>query len=64
MSDGFRAFNARYIVPLSMILMIVGFVALCQPWSRVLHDYSVAITLVGLALFTIFARFAPRSDQE
>jgi hypothetical protein len=64
MSDEFRAFNNRYIVPLSMFLMIFGFVALCQPWSRVLHTYSVTITLVGLVLFSIFARFGPSPHNE
>jgi hypothetical protein len=63
-SDEFRAFNNKYIVPLSMFLMIFGFVALCQPWSRVLHSYSVAITLVGLVLFSIFARFGPAPRKE
>ena len=64
MSDEFRAFNNRCIVPLSMFLMIFGFVALCQPWSRVLHAYSVTITLVGLVLFSIFARFGPSPRKE
>jgi hypothetical protein len=64
MSDEFRAFNNRYIVPLSMFLLIFGFVALCQPWSRVLHTYSVTITLVGLVLFSIFARFGPSPRTE
>jgi hypothetical protein len=59
MSDGFRTFNARFIVPLAMALMILGFGFLCQPWSMFLHGYSVVITLIGLVLFSIFARFAP-----
>ena len=57
MTDGFRRFNSSIIVPTAMVLMVAGFVALCQPWSAWLHEYSVAITLVGLVLFTIFARF-------
>ena len=64
MSDEFRTFNNRYIVPLSMFLMIFGFIALCQPWSRDLHSYSVVITLVGLVLFTTFARFGPVPSKE
>lgn len=64
MSDEFRAFSNRYIVPVSMFLMIFGFFSLCQPWSHVLHRYSVAITLVGLVLFTIFARFGPAPRKE
>jgi hypothetical protein len=58
-SDGFRTFNARFIVPFAMTLMILGFIFLCQPWNDFLHDYSVVITLTGLLLFTVFARFAP-----
>jgi hypothetical protein len=62
-SDGFRTFNARFIVPLAMTLMILGFIFLCQPWSAFLHDYSVVITLIGLVLFSIFARFAPAPSR-
>jgi len=51
-------------VPLAMLLMILGFVFLCQPWSEFLHAYSVAITLLGLILFTIFARFAPQPGKN
>jgi hypothetical protein len=47
-----------------MVLMIGGFVALCQPWSEWLHSYSVTITLVGLVIFTIFARFGSLPDKE
>jgi hypothetical protein len=64
MNSQFRAFNNKYVVPLAMILMIGGFVALCQPWSEWLHSYSVAITLVGLVIFTIFARFGSLPDKE
>jgi len=64
MSLQFRAFNNKYIVPVAMILMIGGFVALCQPWSELLHSYSVTITLIGLVIFTIFARFGPSPDKD
>ena len=47
-----------------MLLMILGFIFLCQPWSEFLHAYSVAITLLGLILFTIFTRFAPRPGNN
>ncbi|MDH4451332.1 MAG: hypothetical protein QE265_12205 [Rhodoferax sp.] len=42
---------------LSMALMLAGIVLLCQPWSLVLHQYSVAVILVGLIGFNIFSRF-------
>jgi hypothetical protein len=64
MSPQSRAFNNKYVVPLAMILMIGGFVALCQPWSEWLHKYSVAVTLVGLVIFSIFARFGPAPDKD
>jgi hypothetical protein len=64
MDSQFRAFNNKYIVPLAMVLMIGGFVALCQPWNEWLHGYSVTITLVGLVIFTIFARFGSLPDKE
>ena len=63
MSDDFRTFNNKVIVPVAMVLMILGFIALCQPWSMLLHRYSVAITLAGLVLFTIFARFGPAQKK-
>jgi hypothetical protein len=64
MNDASRALIGTYIVPLAMLLMIFGFVSLCQPWSRFLHVYGVTITLVGLILFTIFARFAPAANKD
>jgi len=64
MLDKSRELNSKYIVPLAMFLMMFGFVALCQPWSQLLHAYSVAITLAGLILFTIFARFAPPTGKD
>jgi len=64
MRDKYRQFIGRYVVPFSMLLMILGFIFLCQPWSEFLHAYSVAITLLGLILFTIFTRFAPRPGNN
>jgi hypothetical protein len=51
------------IVPFAMALMIGGLIFLCQPWFEVLHRYSVTITLIGLILFTIFARFGPADKK-
>jgi hypothetical protein len=64
MRDDYRRFIGKYVVPLAMLLMILGFIFLCQPWSEFLHAYSVAITIVGLILFTIFARFAPQPEKN
>jgi hypothetical protein len=64
MGGDYRWFIGKYVVPLAMLLMILGFIFLCQPWSEFLHAYSVAITIVGLILFTIFARFAPQPEKN
>ena len=64
MRGNYRRFIGKYVVPLAMLLMILGFIFLCQPWSEFLHAYSVAITIVGLILFTIFARFATQPEKN
>jgi hypothetical protein len=64
MRDEHRKLIGKYVVPLAMLLMILGFICLCQPWIEFLHVYSVAITIAGLILFTIFARFAPEPSEH
>ena len=64
MREQYRQLIGKYLVPLAMLLMISGFIFLCQPWSELLHAYSVAVTLVGLILFTIFARFASEPSKH
>ena len=48
--------HARTLELGSMLLMLLGVVALCQPWSLLVHSYSATIILLGLVLFNIFAR--------
>ena len=48
--------HARTLEAGSMLLMLLGVIALCQPWSLVLHSYSATIILLGLVLFNIFSR--------
>ncbi|MEQ1937794.1 hypothetical protein ABMA46_06005 [Mesorhizobium sp. CN5-321] len=33
------------------IVMVLGIVALCQPWSLFLHRYGLTIVIVGLVTF-------------
>jgi hypothetical protein len=60
----FRELSARSLEPASQWLMILGIVALCQPWIEALHRYGVTIILVGLVGFSIFSKIkpAPRGD--
>jgi hypothetical protein len=50
---------ARRLEVTAMALMLLGIVALCQPWSEFLHRYSVLTIIVGLVAFNVFSRIAP-----
>jgi hypothetical protein len=55
---------ARKLELFSMWVMIFGVVALCQPWSLLLHRYGATIILAGLILFNIFSRFKPLPARQ
>jgi hypothetical protein len=56
-----RRFNARLLEPGSMLLMLLGIAALCQPWVQWVHQYSVLVMLAGLIGFN-FAVHIPAPD--
>ena len=60
----FRAVNEKYLLPASQILMVLGIMALCQPWSLGLHSYGVTIILIGLIGFNITSKIAPEQGEE
>ena len=37
----------------SQMVMVLGIIALCQPWNLFLHRYGVTIILIGLIGFNI-----------
>ena len=45
-------------------VMVLGIVALLQPWSLFLHRYGVTITLVGLIGFSIFIHVKSRPGER
>ena len=55
----FRAINQKYLEPGSQILMVLGIIALCQPWSMLLHSYGLTIILIGLVGFNVTSKIAP-----
>ncbi len=59
-----REINHRVIVPVSQWVMVLGIVALCQPWVEVLHRYGVTIILVGLIAFSVGTKFAPPPARD
>lgn len=42
------------------IVMVLGIVALCQPWSLFLHRYGLTIIIVGLLAFMFTGWFGPK----
>ena len=41
-------------------LMVLGIIALVQPWSHLVHRYSVTVILIGLVGFMIFSKIPSR----
>ena len=60
----FKKLSANVLEPASQVLMVLGIVALCQPWNMTLHSYGVTIILVGLVGFSIFSKIKPGPEQE
>jgi hypothetical protein len=50
--------HARQLELASMALMLLGIVALCQPWLLIVHSYSVLMIIIGLVAFNVFSRIA------
>ena len=46
------------------IVMVLGIVALCQPWSLLLHRYGLTIIIVGLVTFMFTGWFGPKEDAQ
>ena len=59
---GFREISQRYLEPASQWVMVIGIIALCQPWVAFLHSYGVTITLIGLIGFNVFSKIKPKTD--
>ena len=51
--------HARQFEFASMVLMVLGIVALCQPWSLVIHQYSVAMIIAGGVWLLVALRRTP-----
>ena len=54
-----RVFNQRFLEPGAQLLMILGIVFLCQPWLPFLHQWSVAVMLLGLIGFNVAVHIPP-----
>jgi hypothetical protein len=55
---------AHLLEAASTALMLLGIIALCQPWSEFLHRYSVLMIIIGLVAFNVFSRIQPPTAAE
>ena len=46
------------------LVMVLGIVALCQPWSLFLHRYGVTIIIVGLVTFMCTNWFGKKDGER
>ena len=61
----FKQISAKYLEPIAQWLMILGIIALVQPWDLTLHSYGVTIILIGLVGFSVFSKIRPGpADSE
>jgi len=60
----FRKINQKYLEPGSQVLMVLGIIALCQPWNLLLHRYGVTMILIGLIAFMITGKIPPEEAPE
>jgi len=63
-SSDFKKLSNRVLEPLSQWIMIVGIVALMQPWNLFLHRYGTLIILIGLVGFIVFSHIKPGPDED
>jgi disulfide bond formation protein DsbB len=46
------------------IVMVLGIVALCQPWNMFLHRYGLTIIIIGLVTFMCTNWFGSKVVEE
>ena len=46
------------------IVMVLGIIALCQPWSFLLHRYGLTVVLIGLIGFMITGKIGPEPNPQ
>lgn len=60
----FKKIAKKVLEPLAMVIIVIGIVALCQPWVLYLHRKGFLITGAGLALFIVFSHFKVPEEKE
>ena len=60
----FRYLSENYFEPISMWVIILGIVCLCQPWIMFFHVYGFLIIIIGLVGFIFFSHIKPFPGEE
>jgi hypothetical protein len=55
--------NARRLETVAQWVMVLGIVALVQPWSFLLHRWGVTIILLGLVGFIVFSHVPSQRED-
>jgi hypothetical protein len=55
-----RHIGPRRLEAIFQWVMVIGIVALLQPWSFWLHRYGVTVILIGLVGFSVFIHVKSR----
>jgi hypothetical protein len=56
--------HARRLEGIAQWVMVLGILALDQPWNLFLHRYGVTIILIGLATFMVFSHLSSPEPEE
>jgi hypothetical protein len=56
--------HARRLEGIAQWVMVLGILALVQPWNLFLHRYGVTIILIGLATFMVFSHLSSPEPEE
>jgi hypothetical protein len=60
----FKSLGPRRIEAICQWVMVLGIIALVQPWNFWLHRYGVTIILIGLAGFIVFSHVKSRPGER
>ena len=60
----FKKLSANVLEPASQWLMVLGIVALCQPWSMIAAPLRGDDHPVGLVGFSIFSKIKPGAGKR
>jgi len=60
----FKKLSKKLFEPLSIVIIIIGIICLCQPWVLYIHRKGFLITGIGLAAFIFFSNVKPPVEVE